>query len=434
MLSSSKPAGTRGGTMSNRKLASLLLGAVLASSGGIAAQAETATPQSVGLSSERLQRVHELVERNIAAGEIAGAVTLVARNGQVAYLEAQGVMDLQSKRPMQPDSMFRLASMTKPVVAVAILMLAEEGKVRLNDPVSRFIPSYANLAVGIEKPAAPGAGGGRPAGSPPDFYTVPPTRPITVLDLLTHTSGLMSGPMGNTVANAPFSRRHALGLQWVDELGASALEFQPGTRWAYSAVGGFDALARIVEIASGQEYGEFLAERLFGPLGMQDITFWPSAEQRSRLATVYQRRDGALVASDNPDSMSGERYHGGGGGLMATAETYAQFAMMLANGGERNGVRILSPRTVELMGSEFIPATLPGRQPGEGYGLGVRVVTNAAARGTWLSEGSFGWSGVYGTHFWVDPKENLVGILLAQTSSRALLADFENAVLQAVVD
>jgi len=164
------------------------------------------------------------------------------------------------------------------------------------------------------------------------------------------------------------------------------------------------------------------------------VTFWPSSEQRSRLATVYQRRDGKLVAANDPDSMSGEKYHGGGGGLMATAETYAQFAMMLANGCELNGVRILSPRTVELMGSQFIPASLPGRQPGEGYGLGVRVITNSADRGTWLSEGSFGWSGVYGTHFWVDPKENLVGIVLAQTSSRNFLADFENAVLQAVVD
>jgi CubicO group peptidase (beta-lactamase class C family) len=166
---------------------------------------------------------------------------------------------------------------------------------------------------------------------------------------------------------------------------------------------------------------------------MRDVTFWPSTEQRSRLATVYQRRDGKLVAANDPDSMSGEKYHGGGGGLMATAETYAQFAMMLANGGELNGVRILSPRTVELMGSEFIPASLPGRQPGEGYGLGVRVVTDSAARGTWLTAGSFGWSGVYGTHFWVDPKENLVGIVLAQTSSRNFLTDFENAVLQAVV-
>jgi CubicO group peptidase (beta-lactamase class C family) len=428
--------------MSFGKVASVLLGALLVAAPGFTLQAEIAAPQSVGLSTERLQRVHELVARTIAAGEIAGAVTLVARNGQVAYLEAQGVMDLASKRPMQPDSMFRLASMSKPVAAVAILMLAEEGKVRLNDPVSRFIPSYANLEVGVVKPAAQGPDGppaaaaaaGRPGAPPPAFYTVPATRQITVLDLLTHTSGLMSGPMGNSVASAAFNKRHDLGLRWVDELGASPLEFQPGARWSYSAVGGFDALARIAEIAAGQEYSEFLRERLFGPLGMRDVTFWPSTEQRSRLATVYQRRNGALVASDNPDSMSGEKYHGGGGGLMSTAETYAQFAMMLANGGELNGVRILSPRSVELMASAFIPSTLQGRPAGEGFGLGVRVVTDSAARGTWLSDGSFGWSGVYGTHFWADPKENLVGIVLAQTSSRTFLSDFENAVMQAVVD
>jgi CubicO group peptidase (beta-lactamase class C family) len=423
--------------MSKTKLASVLLGALLAAAPGLVLHAETATPQSVGLSTERLQRVHELVERNIAAGEIAGAVTLVARNGQVAYLEAQGVMDLQSKRPMQADSMFRIASMSKPVAAVAILMLAEEGKVRLTDPVSKFIPAYANLEVGIVKPAAPGAAPAAQAGPgapPPAFYKAPATREITVLDLLTHTSGLMSGAMGNSGGNAAFNKRHEMGLKWTEELGATPLEFQPGTRWAYSAVAGFDALAHIVEIASGQEYSAFLQQRLFGPLGMRDVTFWPSTEQRSRLATVYQRRDGKLTLTDNPDSMSGEKYHGGGGGIMTTAETYAQFAMMLANGGELNGARILSPRTVELMGSEFIPSTLPGRAAGEGYGLGVRVITDAPARNTWLSDGAFGWSGAYGTHFWVDPKENLVGILLAQTSNRALLSDFENAVMQAVVD
>jgi CubicO group peptidase (beta-lactamase class C family) len=427
--------------MSLRKLSCIALGALFVAAPSFSLHAETATPQSVGLSSERLARVHELVERTIAAGEIAGAVVLVARNGQVAYLEAQGVMDLTTKRPMQPDTMFRLASMSKPVAAVAILMLAEEGKVRLNDPVSRFIPAYANLEVGVLKPATPGPGGPPPAGPaagpggpPPSFYTVPATRQITVLDLLTHTSGLMSGPMGNSVANASFNKRHDLGLRWVEELATSPLEFQAGARWSYSAVAGFDALAHIVEIAAGQEYSEFLAQRLFGPLGMRDVTFWPSTEQRSRLATVYQRRDGALVASNDPDSMSGQKYHGGGGGLMATAETYAQLAMMLANGGELNGVRILSPRSVELMGSAFIPSTLPGRPAGEGFGLGVRVVTDSAARGTWLSEGSFGWSGVYGTHFWADPKENLVGILLAQTANRTFSSDFENAVMQALLD
>jgi CubicO group peptidase (beta-lactamase class C family) len=427
--------------MSTRKLASLLLGLSLVAAPALMLRAETATPSSVGLSADRLQRVHELVERTIAAGEIAGAVTLVARNGQVAYLEAQGVMDVESKRPLQPDAMFRIASMSKPVAAVAILMLAEEGKVRLNDPVSRFIPAYADLEVGIVKPAAPAAGGppaAAPAGGfggpPPAFYKVPAAREITVLDLLTHTSGLMSGPMGSSVGNTAFDKRHDVGLRWIEELGPSPLEFQPGTRWAYSAVAGFDVLSRIVEIASGTSFDRFLADRLFAPLGMRDVTFWPSAEQRSRLASVYQRRDGGLQPSANPDSMSGQRYFSGAGGLMTTAETYAQFAMMLANGGELNGVRILSPRSVELMGSAFIPSTLPGRPAGEGYGLGVRVVTDAAARGTWLSDGSFGWSGAYGTHFWVDPKENLVGILLAQTPNRTFSSDFENAVMQALVD
>ncbi len=215
---------------------------------------------------------------------------------------------------MQPDSLFRIASMSKPVAAVAILMLAEEGKVRLNDPVSRFIPAYANLELGIAKPPAPGPGGppaaapaGGPGGTPPAFYKAPAAREITVLDLLTHTSGLMSGPMGSSVANASFNKRHDIGLRWVEELGASPLEFQPGTRWSYSAVAGFDVLSHIVEIASGMSFDEFLAERLFAPLGMRDVTFWPSAEQRSRLASVYQRRDGALQPNANPDSMSGQQ-------------------------------------------------------------------------------------------------------------------------------
>ncbi|HEX6992970.1 MAG TPA: serine hydrolase domain-containing protein [Gammaproteobacteria bacterium] len=179
---------------------------------------------------------------------------------------------------------------------------------------------------------------------------------------------------------------------------------------------------------------EFLRERVFGPLGMTDTTFWPTAAQRERLASSYVSRDGELVPRPNPDSMSGERYFSAAGGLMTTAEDYARFAMMLANDGELDGVRILSPRSVEMMRSIFVPDTLPGRQPGEAFGLGVRVIENPAERRTWLSEGSFGWSGAYGTHFWVSPRERLVAILLAQTSVRPLLDDFETAVMQAVVD
>ena len=408
------------------------------------AGAETVPPESVGLSSERLHRVEELVQRAIDAGDISGAVTLVARNGQIAHLAAHGVMDIAAKKPMQTDSIFRIASMSKPVAAVAILQLVEEGKVRLSDPVAKFIPAFADAEVAIAKPAAAGPGGpgaaapapaaGGFGGPPPAFYPVPAARPITVLDVLTHTSGVMSGPMSNAGGQAAFGKRHETGLTWTEQIGDVPLEFQPGTRWSYSAVAGFDILSRIVEIASGQPFDKYLQAHVFEPLGMSEVFFWPTPAQRARLVTAYQRRDSGLVPNENPDSMSGDRYFSGAGGLMTTAETYAQFGMALANGGALNGHRILSPRTVELMGSAFIPDTLPGRQPGEGYGLGVRVVTNSAARGTWLSAGSFGWSGAYGTHFWVDPQKKLVAVLMAQTPNRAFSSDFENAVMQAVVE
>ncbi len=399
------------------------------------ATAQTVQPESVGLSSERLTRINELVDRYIDNGEISGAVTLVGRNGQVAHLEAQGVMDIESETPMRTDTIFRIASMSKPVAGVAIMMLVEEGKVRLRDPVSRFLPSFAGSEVGMRSDnAGPGGGFGGFGGPPPEFYTVPADREVTVRDLLTHTSGVMSGPMGNSVGRDMSGTRHDVGLAWVDDLGAAPLEFQPGARWAYSALAGFDVLSRIVEVVSQQRFEEFLDERVFGPLGIEDATFWPSPAQRERLVNSYSRTDDGLAPRENPDSMSGQNYSSGAGGLMTTAQDYGRFAMMLANGGELDGVRILSPRSVELMGSAYIPDTLPGRPSGEGYGLSVRVVTDPVARDTYLTKGSFGWSGAYGTHFWVDPVENLVGVLMIQTPVRGMRPEFEDAVMQAVVE
>ena len=399
------------------------------------ATAQVVQPESVGLSSERLQRVDELVDRYIGQGDITGAVTLVGRNGQVAHLEAQGVMDIESETPMRTDTIFRIASMSKPVAGVAIMILVEEGKVRLRDPVSRFLPSFEGTEVGMRSGGAgPGGGFGSFGGPPPEFYSVPANRDVTVRDLLTHTSGVMSGPMGNSVGRDMSSARHDIGLAWVDELGAAPLEFQPGARWAYSALAGFDVLSRIVEVVSGQRFEEFLDERVFGPLGIEDATFWPSPAQRERLVNSYSRTDDGLVPRENPDSMSGPNYSSGAGGLMTTAADYGRFAMMLANGGELDGVRILSPRSVQLMGSAYIPDSLPGRPAGEGYGLSVRVVTDPVARDTYLSKGSFGWSGAYGTHFWVDPEQNLVGVLMIQTPVRGMRPEFEDAVMQAVVE
>ena len=397
-----------------------------------AASAQAVRPEQVGLSSERLARIGELVDRHVEAGDITGAVTLVARNGRIGHLEAHGIMDIASDRAMTEDAIFRIASMSKPVGAVAILMLIEEGKVRLEDPVSRFIPSYEDMQVAVAQPRRGGFGPPPAPGTPPEFYTVPAERDVTILDLLTHTSGVMSGQIGNSVGREASQRRHDEGVAWTEAIGGAPLEFEPGTRWAYSALAGFDVLSRVVEVVSGQTFNDFLRQRVFGPLGMSDTSFWPTAQQRQRLVTTYTERNNELVPRENPDSMSGERYFSAAGGVVTTASDYAQFAMMLANGGELNGARILSRRSVELMGSVFIPDTLPGRRPGEGYGLGVRVVTDPALRGTWLSKGSFGWSGVYGTHFWVDPQENLIGIILAQTAVRPMLNDFETMVMQAL--
>lgn len=399
--------------------------------------AQSIAPAQAGFSAERLQRIEQFIDRKMGAGEITGGVTLVARNGRIVHLKAQGVTDLDSKRPMQKDSIFRIASMSKPVAAVAVLMLVEEGRVRLDDPVSKYLPAYRQMKVAVTAPRSPTPGAGPVAGGPPapNFYTVPAEREITVLDILTHTSGLMSGASSNAGGQAAFSRRHEIGLKWIDNLGSeTVLEFQPGTRWAYSPVAGLDVAGRIVEIVTGQTFNDFLRARVFGPLGMQDTFFWPSDAQRARLVTNYQLVDGKLRPNPNPDSMSSPVYFSGGGGLMSSAESYARFAMMLANGGELGGVRILSPATVALMGSQIIPDALPGRRPGEGYGLGVRHVDDRAARRTLVSNGSFGWSGAYGTHFWVDPSKKLVAILMLQTPGQPRTEEFETAVMQALTD
>jgi CubicO group peptidase (beta-lactamase class C family) len=414
---------------------------------GAASSVPTAKPEDVGVSSERLQRITQMIQRRIAAGEMTGAVTIVARKGKIVHLDAQGVMDLDSKKPMAKDTMFRVASMTKPVTGVAIMMMIEEGKVRLNDPVSRYIPEFKYLKVAIAQPAPAGRGapqaaapapaaGGRGAGSAPNFYTVPADREITVKDLLTHVSGLASGPMSNSTAQAPGVARKPTDklADYIPRLGGSALEFQPGSRWAYSAQAGFDTLGRIVEIASGMPLDQFFRQRIFDPLGMKDISFWPSEQQWPRVASVYTRGANGLQKNQNPNGMSSQVYFMGSGGLISTAEDYIPYGVMLANGGQLNGKRLLSPKTIEMMRSVHVSDTLTGRQPGEGYGLSVRVVNDHAKRGTLLSDGSFGWSGAYGTHFFVDPKEQVVAVLMVQTSNQEVSLDFENMVMQSIIE
>ena len=394
--------------------------------------AQTAKPEEVGLSSERLKRIHELIERRIERRDISGAITLVARRGRVAHFEAQGLMDIETNKPMTKDAIFRIASMTKPVIGVAILMMIEEGKVRLSDPVSRFIPEFKELKVAVAQPN-PGQAGARGAAPAPRFYTVPAEREITIKDLLTHTSGLVSGTI-STAEAAKVARKPGETLaDYLPRLGQVPLEFQPGSRWTYSPGAGFDTLGRVVEIVSGQNLDQFLRQRVFEPLGMKDTFFNISEPQRSRSVTMYQRTPNGLQKSPTQPGAA-TTYYSGGGGLSSTADDYHRFAQMLVNGGQLNGKRLLSPRTVELMGSPYAPDTLPGRARGEAWGLSVRVITDAVARNTFLSNGSFGWQGAFGTHFWVDPKEKLVGLLMVQTSNQEMIRDFENAVLQSIVE
>jgi CubicO group peptidase (beta-lactamase class C family) len=393
--------------------------------------AQTAKPEQVGLSLERLKRIHELIDRRIESRDISGAVTLVARRGQVAHLEAQGLMDIETNKPMTKDAIFRIASMTKPVVGVAVLMMVEEGKIRLTDPVSRFIPEFKDLKVAVPQ-GNPGQGGGRGA-APPRFYTVPVEREITIRDLLTHTSGLVSGTI-STAEAAKIQRKPGDTLaDYVPHLSQVPLEFQPGSRWSYSPGAGFDTLGRIVEIVSGQKLDQFLKQRIFDPLGMKDTAFNISEAQKPRIATMYQKTADGLQKSPNQPAPP-TTYFSGGGGLSSTADDYSKFAQMLVNGGQFNGKRLLSPRTVELMGSPYASDTLPGRARGEAWGLSVRVITDAVARNISLSNGSFGWQGAFGTHFWVDPKEKLVGLLMVQTSNQEMIRDFETAVMQSIVE
>ena len=396
--------------------------------GPLVAAGTTAKPEDVGLSSERLQRITQMIERRIAAGDLAGAVTVVARRGKVAHLAAQGVMDLETKQPMTPDTMFRIASMTKPIIGVSIMMLVEENKLRLNDPVARHIPEFANMKVAVARPATGGSEG-------PGFYTVPAQRPITIKDLLTHVSGLGSGPMGNSDIEKVARKDGETLAQYIPRLGGTALEFQPGSRWTYSPGAGFETLGRIIEIASGMPLDRFVQARIFDPLGMRDITFWPTDAQRPRVATVYGRSPTGLIKQTMPnDTMSRNVYFRGSGGLYSSAEGYVPFGLMLANGGELNGKRLLSRKSVEMLSAAHVADTLPGRPAGEGYGLSVRVVTNHAVRGTLLSDGTYGWSGAQGTHFFVDPKEQLVGIYMVQTPSNDIRDAFEDLVAQSIAD
>jgi len=404
-----------------------------------------AKPEEVGLSSERLTRITAVVRRHIEAKNVAGVVTLVARRGKIAYLDVQGMADIEANRPIQKDGIFRLASMSKPITGVAVMMLVEEGKIRLTDPVSRFIPEFKNLnKVAVAKPNAPpaaGSGAGRGEagrGEVDSFDIVSATREITIRDLLTHTSGLVSGGLGSAAAPrlAPRAPTDTLAT-YIPKLAAVPLDFQPGALWRYSGQAGFDVLSRVIEVVSGQPFDVFLKQRIFDPLGMKDTSFNLTPDRAPRMVMQYQRGENGLQkAPQNQPATT--PYFSGAGGLMSTAEDYLQFGQMMLNGGELNGKRLISPKTMVLMTSNHTGDMVNGqfgRPPrGMGFGLSMQIVEDPIAADLRVSKGSYGWAGGTGVSFWVEPEEKIVSIFFIQGAGAGLRPDFENAVRQAIVD
>ena len=412
------------------------LGAATLGAAVLEAQAAGSVPigtaEDVGMSTERLERIGDVVAQHIEAGEVAGAVTLVARRGRIVHFEAHGVADVDTGAPMTTDAIFRLASMSKPITAVAIMMLVEQGRLALSDPVSKYIPEFANLtSVAVPKPGRAGTG------DEGEYDLVTAERAITIHDLLTHGSGLVSGGLGARAADrlAPKRPNDSLAT-YIPRLANVPLDFQPGTLWRYSGLAGFDVLSRIVEVVSGRTFDEYLEETLFGPLGMSDTAFYFGDGRARRVATMHARREGRLETLERPLDR---RYFSGAGGLASTAEDYLQFAQMLLDRGELDGRRYLGTRTVELMTANHTGDKVNGQfgRParGMGFGLSVQVVEDPVAAGLAVSKGAYGWAGGTGVSFWIEPAEELVSIYMIQGGSGgAMRGAFEMAVRQAIVD
>ena len=399
----------------------------------LAADLPAARPQDVGLSAERLARIRTAMQRHVDRGEVAGVVTLVARRGRIAHVETVGLMDLEAKKPMKADAIFRIASMTKPIASVAAMMLYEEGRFLLTDPVSKFIPEFKNPTVAVlPRPGALAEG---------PFLTVPAEREITVRDLLTHTSGLASG--GGITASV--SRELAAQRKPEDTVGdvtrrlaKMPLKFHPGAGWDYGL--STDALGHLVEVISGMTLDQFFQERICKPLGMTDTHFYLPEEKLPRLAANYAAGENgkARRVPAGPADRGSNRYFSGGGGLRSTASDYLRFHQLMLNGGELDGVRLLGRKTVELMTSNHIGdlamwPTLRGYR----FGLGYRVRSHVGESAISGSVGEYGWGGAYGTYFWVDPKEQMIGILMVQVRPYTHLnirQDFQVLANAAIID
>ena len=403
--------------------------ALFASTGLLSKDLPVAKPEDVGLSSERLARMNKAIHAYVDAGRTPGVVTLIARHGKVVHVDAYGKADLTSGRATRADDIFRMYSMTKPITSVALLTLYEEGRLQLTDPLSKYYPAFADVKV----LTGMGPGGAMLLDSP--------RRPITIQDVFRHTAGFTYGFFGGSPVDKMYTDANVFGVGLDDlmtKVAKMPLLYQPGDRWVYSVA--HDVQAALVEKLSGQKFDAFVQQRIFTPLGMQDSMFRIPADKKSRVPGLYTAVKGRLVADTSP--LGGANYGDqvfGGYSISTTASDYALFAQMLLNKGQLNGVRILSPKTVELMATNHLSpgamasADILGR--GTGYGLGVSVLTNPAERGNVGSGGEFGWSGAASTHVLIDPKEDLVAIYCTQLMGGDfnLRAEFATLLYQSIV-
>jgi len=382
-----------------------------------------ASPEEVGMSSRQLRRIGEVLDADSRQGKLAGAVALVARRGKVAYFEATGLQEPDNQTPMRRDCVFRIASMTKPITAVAALMLMEEGKFSLVDPVSRHLPELEDLKVGVEVTD--------PVTGAHSLKNETARRPVTVQDLFRHTSGFTYGLFGNSLCQKLY-REHKLmdarqtNAQMITKISTLPLQWQPGTTFEYGM--STDVLGALVEVLSGVDLNRFFNDRIFAPLGLKDTGFVLTEQNRTRLALpnndpVNKVRSAQYVY----DPARAPAWYSGGGGLFSTAVDYLRFSQMLLNGGELDGQRLLSRKTVELMISDHLPpnvtlgtltlelgASSPLPEYGQGFGLCVGVRKEAGRSPVPGSIGDFYWGGILGTYFWVDPKEQLIAVLMLQ--------------------
>jgi CubicO group peptidase (beta-lactamase class C family) len=392
--------------------------------------------EEVGMSTQRLERINAAMQRHIEAGTIQGAVTAVARRGKLVHFETHGLMSVANNRAMQDDSLFIMMSSTKPVLGVAAMMLVEEGLIRPTDPVSKWFPEFAEMEVAVLAPVDEDISPVRV--NPfdvPAHRLVPAAREITIHDILTHTSGLASSGLGSAISAASIGgidNRDSLAKN-VPEYGNVVLDFQPGSRWAYSPATALDVIARIIEIESGISFDEFVKQRIFEPLGMND-TFWNVPEE-------YQDRLIDIVGADTAPprvamlyDTSHSSYFSASYGLKSTAGDYLRFEQMLVNGGELFGNRLLSPRTVRLMSSNQTKDLFSNNVEGQGFGYTVATSENPIVAKQRRSQGAFGWGGALGTRSWSDPEEELTAVIMIQQPVPQVQRDFENAVQQAIMD